>query len=113
MTDDRIEDRLIDAADFLLDLGAADPLPASAGTAAYENSLSQHMKGFACFAERGPGIGRHTGASYDLTISGRDRLRDDHLIDNCVCDYSGCSKLGGSGFAKLREPSHWFCLEPG
>ncbi|WP_352127875.1 hypothetical protein [Mesorhizobium sp. dw_380] len=28
-----------------------------------------------------------------------------------VCEHAGCGKDAGWGFARLRQPSHWFCFE--
>lgn len=27
------------------------------------------------------------------------------------CEHAGCSKVGGWGFARPRQASHWFCFE--
>lgn len=28
-----------------------------------------------------------------------------------VCEHAGCGKDAGFGFARPRQPSHWFCFE--
>jgi hypothetical protein len=32
-------------------------------------------------------------------------------IENHVCEFEGCGKRAPFGFAKPRQPSHWFCFE--
>lgn len=42
-----------------------------------------------------------------MTPAPRDRVATlDHF-----CERSGCGKIGGWGFAKPRQISHWFCFE--
>ena len=37
--------------------------------------------------------------------------RQGGLIENHVCEFEGCGKRAPFGFAKPRQPSHWFCFE--
>ncbi|ESX10458.1 hypothetical protein X768_14285 [Mesorhizobium sp. LSJC265A00] len=42
-----------------------------------------------------------------MTAPPRDRRR----VANHPCEHPGCDKDGGFGFARPRQPSHWFCLK--
>ncbi|RWM39921.1 MAG: hypothetical protein EOR75_12125 [Mesorhizobium sp.] len=35
----------------------------------------------------------------------------DHGPLGHVCEHDGCGKDAGWGFARPRQPSHWFCFE--
>jgi len=37
--------------------------------------------------------------------------RQSGRIENHVCEFEGCGKRAPFGFAKPRQPSHWFCSE--
>ncbi|RWC27952.1 MAG: hypothetical protein EOS70_28225 [Mesorhizobium sp.] len=32
-------------------------------------------------------------------------------VQHHSCEHPGCGKNAGWGFAKPRQPSHWFCFE--
>lgn len=37
--------------------------------------------------------------------------RERSRIENHVCEFAGCAKGAPFGFARPRQPSHWYCLE--
>ncbi|ODA95010.1 hypothetical protein BFX40_20500 [Mesorhizobium sp. SEMIA 3007] len=37
--------------------------------------------------------------------------RQSGRIENHVCEFDECGKRAPFGFAKPRQPSHWFCFE--
>jgi hypothetical protein len=41
-----------------------------------------------------------------ITAAPRERAR----IENHVCEHAGCGKGAAFGFARPRQPSHWYCL---
>ncbi len=36
--------------------------------------------------------------------------REGVRIENHICEHAGCGRLGGFGFSRPRQASHWFCL---
>ncbi|TGQ66042.1 MAG: hypothetical protein E5V49_01215 [Mesorhizobium sp.] len=37
--------------------------------------------------------------------------RDRSAVLGHFCEHQGCGKVGGWGFARRRQESHWFCFE--
>ncbi|TIU01166.1 MAG: hypothetical protein E5W55_01110 [Mesorhizobium sp.] len=49
--------------------------------------------------------------SDEPTRPGEIVLPRDHGPLGHVCEHADCRKDAGWGFARARQPSHWFCFE--
>ncbi len=36
--------------------------------------------------------------------------REGRRVENRACEHAGCGKDAAFGFARPRQPSHWFCF---
>ncbi|RWM06975.1 MAG: hypothetical protein E5X80_08290 [Mesorhizobium sp.] len=49
--------------------------------------------------------------SDEPAIPGEQVLTRDRGPLGPVCEHAGCGKDAGWGFARPKQPSHWFCFE--